>query len=409
MNKEGQMVKSWKRRWFIVENGILEYFTDETQTVCKGRFELSEDLDIVEDPRELAVIQSGMFRSPKSFMFALRTSKRILFLAAESSGDREKWMAYFRKCIENFRDNKVERPNIMSQSYTSRNANPNVVYIYGQEENEDAEIINDNRPFNSSRVVLGDILGDGCFGKVFIASHDQEELAVKVFMPQSIKSSIDRRQILREVDFMNNLHFPYIAQFRGAYVLDNNLAIAMEFCEMGSLQKLIETTAISPAMKVKYALDTAKGMNFLHQNKILHCDLKPDNLLVFSVSPNSPVSIKVTDFGTDRYINLKSSNVLTKHVVYMSPEMLSGSAYSFPSDAYSYAVTLWELWSQQHAYANIMSEDALINFLKDQRLALSPDCLYNHIISGCWKNDPNERFTFTQVVEMFRNINVSMQ
>ena len=48
----------------------------------------------------------------------------------------------------------------------------------------------------------------------------------------------------------------------------------MEFCEMGSLQALIETKKLAPAQKVKIALDVAKGMEFLHKKEIIHRDLK---------------------------------------------------------------------------------------------------------------------------------------
>jgi serine/threonine protein kinase len=63
------------------------------------------------------------------------------------------------------------------------------------------------------------------------------------------------------------------------------------------------TCQLSYLLKLKIALDAAKAVNFLHQNKILHRDLKPDNLLVVSLSPDpSTVSVKLADFGTARYV-----------------------------------------------------------------------------------------------------------
>jgi len=65
------------------------------------------------------------------------------------------------------------------------------------------------------------------------------------------------------------------------------------------------TCQLSYLVKLKIALDAAKAVNFLHQNKILHRDLKPDNLLVVSLSPDpATVSVKLADFGTARCVIL---------------------------------------------------------------------------------------------------------
>jgi len=411
MYKEGQLVKSWKKRWFIIESNFLTYFVDETKNVCKGHFELCPDLTVIEYPRELAAMQAGLFRKPRPFMFALKTFKRVLFLSTETSGDKEKWVNFFHKFISDSKDPKKVMRTSMREDYKTRKDNPNAVYIYGQEE-EDEAVETQDTPFDSTKVVLGKLLGEGSFGKVFLASYGEEELAVKVLQPQAISSELDKEHLLREVDLMNRFRSPYIVLFRGAYIYENSLAIAMEFCEMGSLQRLIETTRISAAMTVKYALDTAKGMSFLHQNQILHRDLKPDNLLIFSVFPDAPVSVKITDFGTGRYIDRSASSCITKHVgtpIYMSPEMLRGEQYSFPSDVYSFAVSLWELWTQSYAYCDINSELDLLRFLETRRLPIPEDCLYAEVINGSWKSDPNERLNFPQIVKMLRETVVVSQ
>ena len=76
------------------------------------------------------------------------------------------------------------------------------------------------------------------------------------------------------------------------------MCIVMEFCPFGNLSKLLYSEEkISPSFKKKCALDSAKGMAFLHQNGIIHRDFKPDNLLIVSKSEKSSVSVKITDFG----------------------------------------------------------------------------------------------------------------
>ncbi len=54
---------------------------------------------------------------------------------------------------------------------------------------------------------------------------------------------------------------------------------------------------------LKCALDMAKAVHFLHSNGVLHRDIKPDNFLVISLSSKAPVTCKIADFGTSRYIH----------------------------------------------------------------------------------------------------------
>ena len=71
----------------------------------------------------------------------------------------------------------------------------------------------------------------------------------------------------------------------------------------GTVLELIQRARISLALKYKLMLDTASAVDFLHSNGVLYRDLKPDNLLVFSVSHNAGVNCKLSDFGTSRIVD----------------------------------------------------------------------------------------------------------
>ncbi|ELP86052.1 tyrosine kinase, putative, partial [Entamoeba invadens IP1] len=62
-------------------------------------------------------------------------------------------------------------------------------------------------------------------------------------------------------------------------------------------------------MRVKITLDSAKGLEYLHNNGILHRDVKPDNTLVVSLNKKDAVNGKLTDFGASRNINSLLSNM----------------------------------------------------------------------------------------------------
>ena len=83
---------------------------------------------------------------------------------------------------------------------------------------------------------------------------------------------------------------------------------------------------------------------FLHTNKVIHRDLKTDNVLLVSLSEKSPIRGKISDFGTSRMVGTSDQQKMTAAVGtpnFIAPEVIgecSKAFYSLPSDVYSFAV-----------------------------------------------------------------------
>ena len=107
-------------------------------------------------------------------------------------------------------------------------------------------------------------------------------------------------------------------------------------------------------IRVKFCLDAAKGIQYLHDNGILHRDIKPDNFLVISIENNVNVNCKLTDFGASRNINMMMTNMtFTKGIgtpVYMAPEILDRQKYKKSADIYSFAITMLEIITFEDSY-----------------------------------------------------------
>ncbi|ELP95342.1 serine/threonine protein kinase ppk33, putative [Entamoeba invadens IP1] len=149
----------------------------------------------------------------------------------------------------------------------------------------------------------------------------------------------------------------YIVHFYGACFILNKICMVTEFALFGSLQDLMKyktSEEIDMKLRVKYCLDASKGILYLHENGILHRDIKPDNLLVFSLDLNDKVNAKLTDFGSARNVNMLMTNMtFTKGVgtpKYMAPEILNKQKYKMPSDVYSFAVTMFECFGWCNAF-----------------------------------------------------------
>ncbi|ELP92495.1 protein serine/threonine kinase, putative [Entamoeba invadens IP1] len=114
----------------------------------------------------------------------------------------------------------------------------------------------------------------------------------------------------------------------GAMFITNKVCMVTELAQYGSLQDLIKhktSEEVDMKMRVKILLNAANGFSYLHSNDILHRDIKPDNILVFSLDLNNKANAKLTDFGASRNVNMLMTNMIfTKGVgtpKYMAPEI----------------------------------------------------------------------------------------
>ncbi|ELP89324.1 protein kinase, putative, partial [Entamoeba invadens IP1] len=161
----------------------------------------------------------------------------------------------------------------------------------------------------------------------------------------------------KEVAMLDKFRCEYIVHFYGAVFIPNKMCMVTEFAQFGSLHDLIKhktSDEVNMNVRVKFMLDAARGILYLHTNEILHRDIKPDNILVFTLDLNDNVNAKLTDFGSSRNVNMLLTNMtFTNGIgtpVYMAPEVLKMEKYKKPADIYSFAITMFEVFGWSQAY-----------------------------------------------------------
>ena len=246
-------------------------------------------------------------------------------------------------------------------------------------------------------------IGEGSFGVVFKGTFRGNEVAVKKM--KEIGATADSlEEFEKEVEMLDKFRCEQIVHFYGACFIPNHIMLVTEFARYGSLMDCIrKRNAPSDKIKAKLMLDSARGLAYLHANGILHRDIKPDNVLVFSLDEVLEVNGKLTDFGSSRNINLLMTNMtFTKGVgspTYMAPEVLNQEKYKKAADVFSFGVMLYECFKWGEAYPKAVFKYPwhVSSFVQSGDRLERPNDMSNDVydvVQQCWSQNPEDRIGF---------------
>jgi len=220
-------------------------------------------------------------------------------------------------------------------------------------------------------IELGDHLGAGACGVVCKGT-------VKATgMPLAIKTiKVDdkgkREQLLNEIrGLVSAKDCPNLIQLYAGFVSKKTGAvhIALEFMDRGSLGDLKKRVlarggnGVPSTVLANITQQTMLGLDHLHEKRILHRDLKPDNIL-----HNAAGEVKLTDFGIAKDLDgtVEMGRTFVGTVTYMSPERCLGQDYTLSSDIWSVGMVTYELATGQYPFTDVSNFSALFMQLCDQ-------------------------------------------
>lgn len=175
----------------------------------------------------------------------------------------------------------------------------------------------------------------------------QREVVAKILRDPLAKDQSFQENFLHEARAAANLSHPNIVTIFDFGRDDDTLYIVMEYIAGADLKALIRRRKLlTPLEAVELMIKISDGVGYAHRAGLVHCDLKPQNILI---TPDNKV--KITDFGVSRALATiqpdEHSDVVWGSPQYFSPEQASGGAPSPASDVYSLGVILYEMITGQ--------------------------------------------------------------
>ncbi|KAF7040713.1 hypothetical protein CFC21_050598 [Triticum aestivum] len=192
------------------------------------------------------------------------------------------------------------------------------------------------------------VIGRGGFGVVYLGDIGTGKVAVKklsIMQNFSEATFLDEINCLIKAKHTNIVRFlGYCAdtygecvQYEGSLVLSEvpQRLLCFEYVPNGNLQKYLEDKSHKDEWKIRYQMirGICNGLNYLHDQRITHLDLKPDNILL-----DARMDPKITDFGISRCFDEGITRIYTKNVRgtrgIIAPETIVHGEITFKSDIY---------------------------------------------------------------------------
>ncbi len=254
--------------------------------------------------------------------------------------------------------------------------------------------------------ILKDI-GTGSFGVVFLV---RRLLDNKIYALKRVKlsklSNKEKINSLNEVRFLASLSHQNIIAYKESFFEDNSdtLNLVLEYADDGDLQsKIFYQKKIRSYFKEKtiwsYFIQMVKGLKILHDNNVMHRDLKSANIFLMKNGICKLGDLNISKLYKDGYLNLKNSQMGTP--CYAAPEVWNDKGYSFKSDIWSLGCILYELCTLHLPFGEKNIKEVYFNIMNGEY-----NNIPNHfskdlgiIINLLLQIDPRKRPTCSDILE----------
>ncbi len=258
-------------------------------------------------------------------------------------------------------------------------------------------------------ITLVEKIGSGGFGDVYKGTWNYQTVAVKTLHMKNM-SGESEEEFKQETSIWKGLRHPNIIQLFGICMPPDPYCMVMEYKPSGSLYDLLKSkTNLSWDARIQLGLDIGSALLYLHNNNIVHRDLKSLNILVATL--DNKLRASLTDFGLSvvkQEITTATKiehNQSTGTLLWMAPEIVDGHQCTKQSDLYAYGMVLYEIASRKIPFKG--SHPSVISGMilrgKTPVIPEKTPKLLATIIRSCWRSQPIERPTISSILEQLNN------
>jgi serine/threonine protein kinase/tetratricopeptide (TPR) repeat protein len=246
-------------------------------------------------------------------------------------------------------------------------------------------------------------IGAGGMGEVYRA-HDESlerDVALKVLPAGLLADEAARKRFRKEALALAKLNHPYIETIYEFATQDGVDFLAMELIAGLTLGQKMTAGLLSDQETLRLGTQIAEGLNAAHEQGVVHCDLKPGNVMVTSNG-----HAKVLDFGLAKFFHTSKDSSITESLTevraagtlpYMSPEQVRGERVDSRTDIYSAGAVLYEMSTGQRPFPETHGPRLIDAILHQLPL---PPSTHNHKVKPAFESvilkaldkDPERRY-----------------
>ena len=220
----------------------------------------------------------------------------------------------------------------------------------------------------------------------------------------------EQKGAINEVKILSVLDSHFVVKYYDSFIDTDSLHIVMEYCNKGDLQSLIKKAKSNNVRSLRESvvwnigLQVILGLHYLHNQKILHRDLKSANVfLKKSSSESKSYDVKIGDLGVAKL--LETSTAFAQTIVgtpyYLSPELCSDQPYRDKSDCWALGVLLYECCTLKHPFEARNQCALILKIIQEEHTQLpaglvSPEL--EALISWLLEKEPSKRPTIREIL-----------
>lgn len=220
-------------------------------------------------------------------------------------------------------------------------------------------------------------LGTGAMASVWLGRDEQLDMnvAIKVLSPKILSDPGNLARFEQEARAAANLRHPNIAHVFFIGRTEENLPFyAMEYIDGVSLADVVDQRmSFTGSQVLAILIQAARALQCASENKILHRDVKPSNIMIAKRG-----AVKLVDFGLAKFyggdLNITRPGVAVGTPAYLSPELAQGEPGDFRADMYSLGISAYELLAGQPPFRADSPMNVLVKHVQDPLPALQGFC-----------------------------------